>query len=82
VRVKNDSAREAEEVAQLYFAGGGAPGDAIRTLRGFQRVHLRPGETRTVEFAISGEDVPKEKVRISVGGGQPTGRIPHVESVL
>jgi beta-glucosidase len=79
VRVKNVSTREGDEVVQLYFAG---PDNAIRTLRGFQRAHFRPGETRTIEFSVAAEDLPKEKVRITVGGGQPAGQIPHVESVL
>ena len=81
VRVKNDSAHEGDEVVQLYFTEG-KPDEAIRTLRGFQRVHLRPNETRTLEFVIGVEDLPKDKVRISVGGGQPVGQIPHLEAVL
>jgi len=82
VRVKNDSSREGDEVVQLYVDGGGAPDDPIRQLRGFQRIHLRPGETRDVEFAIGEDGLPKNKVRISVGGGQPTGHTPHLETVL
>ena len=81
-RVKNVSAREGDEVVELYVEGGGAPEDAIRSLRGFQRIHLRPGESRDVQFALGVEDVPKPKVRVSVGGGQPAGQIPHVEGVL
>jgi len=76
VRVKNDSPLEGDEVVQLYFAGGGAADDPIRQLRGFQRVHLRAGETRDVQFAITADDLPKNKVRVHVGGGQPTGAIP------
>jgi len=82
VRVKNDSSREGDEVVQLYVTGGGAPGDPIRTLRGFQRLHLRAGETRDVEFTIAATDLPKTKVRITVGGGQPTGKIPYAEATL
>ncbi|HEY7333875.1 MAG TPA: glycoside hydrolase family 3 N-terminal domain-containing protein [Bryobacteraceae bacterium] len=70
-RVKNSSSREGDEVAQLYVDG---------QLRGFKRIHLRPGETRTVEFTVA--DLPKEKARIAVGGGQPVAPIPHVEGVL
>jgi beta-glucosidase len=69
-------------VVQLYLSGGAAADDAVRELRGFQRVHLRPGETRTVEFAIGPQDLPKNTVRVSVGGGQPAGRIPRVEGAL
>jgi beta-glucosidase len=76
VRVKNDSSREGDEVVQVYVAGV----DSIRDLRGFERIHLRPGETRTVEFTIA--DLPGNKVQISVGGGQPIGRIPHLDTIL
>jgi beta-glucosidase len=82
VRVKNDSARDGDEVVQLYADGGGSANDAIRQLRGFQRVHLRAGETREVEFTLAAGDVPKEKVKISVGGGQPVGRVARAEGVL
>ena len=82
VRVKNASALEGDEVVQLYVNGSGGADDAIRQLRGFQRVHLKPGETRTVEFALGTEDVPKNKVRISVGGGQPVGTVARVEAEL
>jgi beta-glucosidase len=82
VRVKNDSGREGDEVVQLYLSGGGGADDPIRQLRGFQRVHLGAGETRDVEFSIGIEDLPKNKVRISVGGGQPVGGIHHLEAVL
>jgi len=67
VRVKNDSTRDGDEVVQLYLDG---TDDLIRQLRGFQRVHLRAGETRDVEFTIGAEDLPKGTVRMSVGGGQ------------
>jgi beta-glucosidase len=72
-RVKNDSTREGDEVAELYVNG---------ELRGFERIHLRPGESRTVEFSLKLEDLPKEKIRIGLGSGQPVGKIPHVEGML
>jgi len=78
-RVKNDSGREGDEVVQLYV--NGARG-AIRQLRGFQRVHLAAGETREVQFTLGAEDIPKGKVKISVGGGQPVGQTPRVEGTL
>jgi beta-glucosidase len=82
VRVKNESTRDGDEVVQLYLDGGGGADDPIRQLRGFQRVHLSAGETRDVEFAIGADDLPKSKVRMSVGGGQPVGRMPHVDGLL
>ena len=82
VRVRNESGRDGDEVVQLYVEGTGAPDDAIRSLRGFQRLHLHAGESRTVRFTLGAEDVPKEKVRISVGGGQPGGPLPFIETVF
>jgi beta-glucosidase len=82
VRVKNESNREGDEVVQLYVSGGGADGDPIRQLRGFQHIHLRPGESRDVEFVIGADSLPKNKVRISVGGGQPVAPVAHVEAEL
>ena len=82
VRVKNDSPREGDEVAELYFAGGDGADEAIRDLRGFERVHLKAGESREVEFHVPAGDLPKAKVKISVGGGQPVGSTAHVDGVL
>jgi beta-glucosidase len=82
VRVKNDSTREGDEVVQLYENGAGGADDPIRNLRGFQRVHLRAGEARDVEFTLGSADVPKDKVTISVGGGQPVGTVARVEGTL
>jgi beta-glucosidase len=72
-RVKNDSTREGDEVVQLYVNG---------ELRGFQRIHLHPGESRAIEFSLKPEDLPKEQARISVGGGQPVKQISHLEGTL
>lgn len=53
VDVANAGTRSGDEVVQLYVrrehAGGG---DAVQELRGFQRVHLAPGERRTVTFTL------------------------------
>ncbi len=82
VRVRNTSKRDGDEIVQLYVGGDDAPEAAIRQLRGFQRVHLRGGETREVQFALDGEALPKGKVKISVGGGQPVGPVPHVDTQM
>jgi beta-glucosidase len=79
VFVKNESKHAGEEVVQLYFEGLGG---TVRQLKGFQRVHLRKGEAKSVEFQVGPEDLPKEKIKISVGGGQPSAVIPHVEGAL
>jgi beta-glucosidase len=55
VDVKNAGTSAGDEVVQLYARH---PHSAVlrprRDLRGFRRVTLRPGETRTVEFSLAG----------------------------
>jgi len=80
--VKNTSAREGDEVVQLYISGDLEADAPIRSLRGFERIHLRAGESREVKFILPPEELPKDKVEISVGGGQPVGTTPHVNGVL
>ncbi|AHM63589.1 glycoside hydrolase family 3 protein [Flammeovirgaceae bacterium 311] len=83
VRVTNSGKRDGEEVVQLYLSHQDAPYKApIRALKSFQRISLKSGESRVVNFrlrpqdlAVIGEDgtaryVPG-KVLISVGGSQP-----------
>jgi beta-glucosidase len=82
VHVRNSSNREGDEVVQLYVGGAGGPDDPVRQLRGFQRIHLRPGESGEVDFSIPAAELSKDKLRISVGGGQPVGKIPHLDAVL
>lgn len=80
--VKNTSARDGDEVVQLYVGGGSEVEAPIRNLRGFRRIHLRAGESRKVIFTLTAEDVPKSKVEITVGGGQPIGTTPYVRGTL
>jgi beta-glucosidase len=80
--VKNTSSREGDEVVQLYIGGGSGEDAPVRNLRGFERIHLKAGESRRVKFTVAAEDVPKDKVEISVGGGQPIGTTPHVRGAL
>ena len=54
VDVKNTGSRVGDEVVQLYIhqkAGGASR--PIRELKGFERVTLAPGETKTVRFKLS-----------------------------
>ncbi|MBS1660859.1 MAG: glycoside hydrolase family 3 C-terminal domain-containing protein, partial [Bacteroidetes bacterium] len=49
VEVKNTGAVEGDEVAQLYVSALDAKVPVpIRSLRGFRRIHLKPGETKTL----------------------------------
>jgi len=53
VDVTNTSDREADEVVQLYIHQRyGTSSRPVRELKGFDRVALAPGETRTVDFEL------------------------------
>ena len=54
VDVTNSGAREGDEVVQLYLRALDAPhARANRELRGFARIHLKPGEHKRVSFDIA-----------------------------
>ena len=80
--VKNTSSREGDEVVQLYIGGGSDQDAPTRSLRGFERIHLRAGERRQVEFLLPAQGLPTAKVEISVGAGQPVGGAPYVKGSL
>ena len=77
--VKNTSSRDGDEVVQLYLSGETGENAPIRSLRGFQRIHLKAGESRQVAFTIASDALPKSPAEITVGGGQPVGNTPHVK---
>ena len=53
VDVTNAGAREADEVVQLYIhQRHGSASRPVRELKGFERIALAAGETRTVRFAL------------------------------
>jgi beta-glucosidase len=53
VTVKNTGDRKGAEVVQMYIGDPSAPVDRpVRELKGFERVELAPGESRTVRFTI------------------------------
>lgn len=80
--VKNISTQDGDEVVQLYVAGEPEAEAPIRNLRGFQRIHLRAGESREVKFTLGSDDLPKSAVDISIGGGQPAANVPNVQGTL
>ena len=58
VDVTNAGGRAGDAVAQLYVRDdAGSVARPVRELKGFQRVALRPGETRTVRFVLGAEDL-------------------------
>ena len=80
--VRNLSARDGDEVVQVYLGFPKVPGAPVRALRGFQRVHLRAGEIKYVQFQLNPRDlsyvteageraIGPGTYSVSVGGGQP-----------
>ena len=83
VDVTNTGEMDGDEVVQLYVS---LPESnlqkPVRALQGFRRIHLKSGETRSVEFRLkphqiaarNHENVPvveAGKLQVSVGGKQP-----------
>jgi beta-glucosidase len=57
-QVTNTGARTGDEVAQLYINDPVASiSQPVRRLRGFERVTLQPGQTKTVSFTLDRDDV-------------------------
>lgn len=58
VDVRNTSRRQADEVVQLYIHQRyGTSSRPVRELKGFERVSLEPGESRTISFPLGAEQL-------------------------
>ncbi len=58
VDVTNMSKREGDEVAQLYVREDVSSVETpSRTLKGFERIHLKPQETKTVTFTVPQDEL-------------------------
>jgi len=83
VTIENSGKRDGDEVVQLYLShkntGLKVP---IRSLKGFQRIHLKSGESNAVTFNLSPKDLSfidvsgksiqlVGELEVSIGGGQP-----------
>jgi len=73
LQVKNTGLRDGIEVVQLYVHDGHSKIDRpMRELKGFKRVELKAGETKTVEFWLGHEDLsywsPEKKAWIADPG--------------
>jgi len=56
--LKNTGAREGDEVVQLYTRDLVSSVTTYeKNLRGFERVHLKPGESKTVTFTLAPDDL-------------------------
>jgi beta-glucosidase len=85
VDLANAGAVDGDEVVQLYLTHPGVAGAPIRALKGFQRVHLKKGEKKTIEFMLGDRDlsivdeagkrrIVPGQVEAWIGGGQPVAR--------
>mgnify|MGYP003583367845 FL=1 len=83
VQITNTGKQAGDEVAQLYLRNQN-PGikTAIKVLKGFQRVHLKAGETKTIHFTLTPDELSyiaqdgkktllTGNVNIAIGGHQP-----------
>ena len=83
VTVKNTGKIAGEEVVQLYTAYNNLKElNPLKALKGFKRIALKAGESKKISFTLTPEQLllidetgnayqPKEKLTVSVGGGQP-----------
>ena len=55
--VTNTGSVAGSDVAQLYLADPAVAGEPPRQLKGFQKVSLQPGQSKTVQFGLSGHDL-------------------------
>ncbi|MGH3375888.1 MAG: glycoside hydrolase family 3 C-terminal domain-containing protein, partial [Actinoallomurus sp.] len=55
--VTDTGGRAGAEVAQLYVGDPASTGEPAHQLRGFQRVDLQPGESKTVSFTVTAHDL-------------------------
>jgi beta-glucosidase len=89
VTVKNTGKRDGVEVAQVYLSFPKVAGAPLRALRGFKRVHLKPGEAQKLRFELKERDlsmvseagdpiIAEGQYSISIGGGQPGTGAPAV----
>jgi beta-glucosidase len=85
VEVTNTGKMAGDEVVQLYLTHTGVAGAPLRSLQGFQHVHLDPGQKTTVSFTLANRQlslvdgdgrhrIVPGKVQVWVGGGQPVTR--------
>ncbi len=58
VEVRNTGEKPGDEVVQLYIRDlVGSITRPVRELKGFQRIHLEPGQARTVHFSLGSDEL-------------------------
>ena len=94
VKVRNTGKRDGQEVVQLYVKHMGSRVDRpIKELKGFQRLALKAGETKTVQLTLKAKDlaywdaakeqwvVEDEKVNLMVGASSAEVKLQQTISV-
>ena len=83
VRITNTGKMAGEEVAQLYVINQNTAIKApLKTLKGFERISLKAGESKIISFTLSPEDLShvtaegvyqeyNGEIKIAIGGHQP-----------
>lgn len=83
IRVTNTGKMDGDEVAQLYVLNTNKSVKAAqKSLKGFQRITLKTGESKVINFTLSPKDLSytdingnaeqfKGKIELSIGGQQP-----------
>ncbi|OAQ39812.1 glycosyl hydrolase [Pedobacter psychrophilus] len=94
VKVTNTGKIAGEEVVQLYLTHQNSDFKTpIRSLKGFKRINLKSGESKTVEIALNSRDLSevdadgkifpiKGNLQITMGGGQPSRSMLKNSSVI
>jgi len=89
--IRNTSARDGDEVVQLYLSFPKSPGAPLRALRAFTRVRVKAGKTEHSLIVLQPRDlshvnetgdriIAAGAYRVSVGGGQPGTSAPAAEA--
>ena len=87
-KVTNTGKVAGSDVAQLYLGDPSSTGEPPRQLKGFQKVTLKPGQSTTVRFTLSGADLsyyddaasgwvlPDGHFSVEVGDSSATANLP------
>ncbi len=83
VKITNTGKTEGEEVAQLYLSNlDSSIKTSLKSLKGFERISLKHGESKTINFTLTPEDLSyvtedgklhllDGKIELTIGGHQP-----------
>ncbi len=83
VKITNTGKKKGEEVAQLYLSNlDSTIKTSLKSLKGFERINLKSGESKTTHFTLTPEDLSyvtaegkqhllDGKVELTIGGHQP-----------